>query len=491
MRHVLSKSTFMYGCQCPKRLALHKFRPDLRNPVDERQEAVFASGTDVGILARQLFRGGEDASPPDYFSYHISVAKTKELIEKGVPVIYEAAFQYEGLLCAVDILVKDGAEWKALEVKSSTSLQEQHIADAAFQYFVMVSSGLPVKEMNIVHVNREYIRNGPLDLQQLFMTIPVTDEVQEQFDSVRNKAAELKALVASKQIPDIDIGPHCYTPYGCDFTDYCWQHVPEDSVFDLAGNLAGKEWELYKNGIIRLLDIPAGQKLPKGATIQLEHYLSGEPLIDKAAVKNFLDTVIYPLWFLDFETFMNAVPEYDGTRPYQQIPFQYSLHLQKDHTSDVVHFEFLAEPGADPRKAFIESLLSHFSEKGTLVAYNAAFEMTVLKKLAFSFPEYASSIELLLSNVVDLMQPFRSKSYYHPEFKGSYSIKQVLPVLVPELSYNTLNVKDGTMAGTAFAMLKEVTDPVVAASLRKDLLEYCRMDTWAMVKILEKMRTLL
>jgi hypothetical protein len=318
----------------------------------------------------------------------------------------------------------------------------------------------------------------------------VTNSAIEQKESIRQKADELKALVAAKQIPEIDIGPHCFTPYECDFSNYCWQHIPEDSVFDLRGNTRGIEWELYKNGIIRLLDVPSDTALPTASLVQLRHYLSGEPLIDKLAIRQFLDALVYPLWFLDFETFMMAVPEYDGTNPYQKFPFQYSLHVLRDEKLEAEHFEFLAQSTGDPRKTFTESLLSHVGKAGSIVAYNSSFESGVMKSLAIDFPEYVSAIEALLPNVVDLMQPFRTKNYYHPEFKGSYSIKQVLPVLVPELSYENLNVRDGTMAGIAFAQLKNETDSQVIVKLRKDLLEYCKMDTWAMVKILEKLKLL-
>jgi hypothetical protein len=489
MPHLLSKSTYLYGCQCPKRLALHKLRPDLKNPPDPSQEALFTRGINVGHLARELFPGGVDAAPPNAYSYSVSVKKTAKLMAEGATVIYEAAFQHDGLLCALDILMKDDAGWQAYEVKSSTEVKDTHLEDAAYQYYVMRSAGLDVGSFHIIHINNTYVRNGPLDLRQLFTMVPVLDEVRSRMDFVHTKAEALKALVKSRQVPEAEIGPHCFEPYECDFTNYCWQHVPDGSVFDLAGNLRGKDWELYNKGVVRLLDIPADYDLPTDAALQLQHYRSGEPRIDRDAIRRFLDSLQYPLRFLDFETFIAAVPEFDGTRPYQQLPFQYSLHVSDDGIG-ITHHEFLADPHSDPRRHFAEALLDHLGGRGTIVAYNAAFEKSVLKKLVEQLPNFADDIQPLLEDFADLMQPFRSRNYYHPEFKGSYSIKEVLPVLVPDLNYATLNIRNGGMAGEAYALLRDTTDPAEAAQLRSDLLAYCKMDTWAMVRILGKLREL-
>jgi len=217
----------------------------------------------------------------------------------------------------------------------------------------------------------------------------------------------------------------------------------------------------------------------------LDVYKSGEPLIDKEAIKEFIFDLNYPLYFMDFETFQPAVPLFDNSRPYQQIPFQYSIHYKKSEESELTHFEFIAEPGEDPREKFIKKLLEDTSAKGDIIVYNKAFEITRLKEIAKDFPACAEQIGERISRIKDLMIPFRQKHYYSPEMKGSYSIKAILPALVPELTYDELEIKEGGLASIAFESLWNETDMMIIAETREQLLEYCKLDTLAMVKILE------
>ncbi|MCY7411201.1 MAG: DUF2779 domain-containing protein, partial [Chitinophagales bacterium] len=305
--------------------------------------------------------------------------------------------------------------------------------------------------------------------------------------TIAQKATELKTMVAAKKIPEVDIGPQCYDPYACDFTNYCWSHIPDDSVFELRGRTNGVQYELYKSGIVKLLDIPSETHLPAAAAFQLAHYLSGEEYLDRVALREFLNSFSYPIWFLDFETYSTAIPELNNTKPYQQIPFQYSLHVLKENSSAPDHFEFLADPSIDPREPFMQHLMSHLGESGSIVAYNSPFENSRLKETAIAFPKYTQIVEATSSRFVDLMKPFRSRKYYHPNFYGSYSIKDVLPVMVPELSYENLEVNEGGMASLTFLKMREEKDDVVNEQHRKNLLEYCKMDTFAMVRIFEKL----
>ena len=487
-RHILSKSTFMKGCQCPKALWLYKHKPELRTEVSDQQQTIFDQGTNVGKLAEQLFPKGVDARPENTFAYQQSVVDTQKYILEGHKVIYEAAFQYDQVLAALDILVCNRGRWKAYEVKSSTSVSDAILQDAALQYYVITQSGLPLVDFSIVYINNEYVREGDLDVQELFVIESVLEQILELQPMIAAKIPELKRVAKLAEVPKRDIGPHCSDPYGCDFMEHCWQHIPEDTVFDLRGHSGGsRAFELYEQGILLLNDIPDDFKLNTSQQIQVTAHKTGEPVINRAALEEFLDQIEYPLYFMDFETFQSAVPEYDGTRPYQQIPFQYSVHRLDAQEAELVHFEWLGESGTDPRKDFIENLLGVMGNTGSVVTYNSSFEKGRLCELAIRFPRKAKTIESLQERIIDLMSPFRSKHYYLPIMKGSYSIKQVLPALVPELSYDDLEIGNGGLASFTYYQLQYEKEVAVVEKTREALLRYCELDTLAMAKILEKL----
>jgi Domain of unknown function(DUF2779) len=476
----------MYGCQCTKRLFLHKHKPKLRNPRDEQQQAIFDAGTSVGELARQLFKGGIDASPPDFFSWPVSIKKTQALIARGEDIIYEAAFQYEGVLCVLDILVKQGKHWYAFEVKSTTSAKEQHIQDAALQYYVLTNSGLPLQDISVIFLNNQYVRRGDLEIHHLFTTESVLESVVARQESIAIKIQELKALLAQRIEPLIGIGPHCFDPYECDFTGHCWSHMPkENSVFDLA---RGPGWKLYAEGYKHLNEIPETYEMNETAHMQLVHHRSGEVHTDREALQQFLKPLTYPLYFLDFETMMPGIPAYDESRPYQQIPFQFSLHVQQKEEAAIKHHEFLGDGINDPRPQFVEALLEQIGPSGSILCYNMSFEKSRIKELAELYPQHADTLLAMNERIVDLMIPFQQRMYYHPEFKGSYSIKAVLPVLIPSLRYHDLLIQEGGMASLVYSQL-HIQNKTTAEIQRQALLDYCRMDTFAMVKILEYLKS--
>ena len=223
---------------------------------------------------------------------------------------------------------------------------------------------------------------------------------------------------------------------------------------------------------------------------QVESHINSKTFINEEAVKDFVNEIKYPIYFMDFETFMPAVPLFNNSRPYQQIPFQYSLHYKKNKNSGLEHFEFLAEASGDPRLPFIKKLLNDTKEDGTILVYNKAFEITRLNEISRNFPEFNKEIDERINRIVDLMTPFQKRHYYTPEMKGSYSIKYVLPALVPEMNYNELEIKEGGTASIAFESLFYETDLFKTEEIRKNLLEYCKMDTLAMVEILEKLKKL-
>ncbi|MEI6682461.1 MAG: DUF2779 domain-containing protein [Bacteroidota bacterium] len=442
----ISKSGFIRGVKCQKSLYLHYNQPEDRDEPDEGRQNLFNSGHDVGRLAQQLFPGGIDASRGEPANYTENIAFTAELIQDGCPVIYEAAFGDGETLCYLDILVKEGDQWQAYEVKAATRIKEYHLQDASFQYFVMKSSGLAVKDFSMIHLNNRYIRQGALDLSSLFHIEPVTRTIMRRQKAVAENLASLQQMLAAGTIPGITMGPQCYRSYPCDFIEFCLKdHIAAESPGD---------------------PFPANR--------------------NQDELDAFRDKLEYPLYFMDFETFMPAVPLYENTRPYQKLAFQYSLHVVDTPGGTLRHYEFLSTPPADPRPAFIVSLLGRLGNRGSILVWNQSFEKTILREVGRDFPEFQPGIFPLFTRVADLMVPFRRKYLYTTEMNGSHSLKAVLPAIVPELSYASLGISDGGAACMAYEALFTEPDPEVLRSIRRDLLEYCKLDTLSMVRILEK-----
>ena len=335
--HLLSKSSFLKGLQCEKGLYLYKHHYDWADELSDSTLAVFETGHNVGRLAQELFPGGCNAEIDDPSKTEERVRLTKEFIDSGCKVIYEAAFLYDGVLVIADIMVRRGKKWKVYEVKSTTSVKDVHFPDAAVQYYVISNCGLDVTDVSIVYINNKYIRHGELDVPELFSIQSVWTEVLEMQYAVEEKIKSFKKLLAKKEIPTVDIGTYCSDPYACSFLGYCWKDVPQNSVFDIGGMQAKKKFALYGDGIVSLMDIPVDYPLNASQYLQVESYRNKTTHIDKKAVREFLDSLSYPLYFLDFETINPAVPLFDNSRPYQQITFQYSLHYMETPGSETQH----------------------------------------------------------------------------------------------------------------------------------------------------------
>ena len=446
-KHILSKSSFLKGCQCQKALYMSKHNRGLKEESDTALQAIFAKEKKVGELAQQLFPGGVDCTPVSAFEFQEAVVRTREEIAKGTKVIYEAAFQYDGVLAALDILVKDKSGWKVYEVKSSTSVTETYELDATIQYFAITNSGIALKDISIVHINNQYVKEGLIDVHELFTIASVKERVLELLPGIPAKVAELKAVLSMDKIPDMDIGPHCNSPYSCDFAGHCWEHIPDYSVFNIARLTETRKFELYKKNIINFIDIPDDYPLNENQWMQVKSELNNTTTIDKKKIKEFLNDLHYLQYFMDFETFSTTIPVFDKSKPYQQLVFQYSLHILPSAKGELQHKEFLAEAnGTDPRIPFIEKLITDCGTTGDILVYNIGFERGKLSDLALSFPKYKVAINNIIARLKDLMIPFQQRWYYTPAMQGSYSIKKVLPALVPVMSYSNLNIQEGTTA---------------------------------------------
>ena len=487
-----SKSRYCLGWQCQKLLWLSKYHPELRED-DPSLQARFEAGNEVGDLAMGLFREyTELTSFKEDGSLDLDKMRlyTMECIEKGVENICEASFNFDGLYCAVDILHKENGGYAIYEVKSSTHESHIYSVDIAYQKYVLENCGIKVTGTYLVCIDSQYVRGKELDITKLFKIIDVSDGVDEEYPSVPARLAEAKATYASKTEPCIDIGRHCRDPYECQYWKYCTSHLPTPSVFDLYRIQFNKALGLYYSNKTSFADLLEDGSITNPTQLrQMLHNVYDQPdHIDKKEIRKFLDTLSYPLYFLDFETMQAVVPEFEGTRPYQQIPFQYSLHYIEYEGGPLHHKEFLAESGEDPRRAIAESLCRDIPADVCVTAYNKGFECVRIKELAADFPDLADHLLNIQNNIKDLLDPFRTGLYYNKNMGGSFSIKSVLPSMFPNdpsLDYHNLDqVHNGTEAMSIFPKIKDM--PLEQQQeARKNLLKYCELDTFAMVKVFE------
>lgn len=481
----LSKSKYCNGLQCKKMLWLYKNKPEEKEEVNN--QSVFDNGNDVHEVARKLL--GEDINIAFNEDLTQMIKDTKEVMKQEKVIITEASFSYENNFCSVDILKKEGNTYEIYEVKSSTELKDVYVDDVSYQYFVLTSLGLKVEKCYVAILNNRYVRKGKLDLNQLFKKIDVTDEVVSKQAQVKQMIKDMNKYMEQKKEPQDDIGIHCFKPYKCPFFKYCTRHLPERNIFEINEINVNEKLKLYVEGIVSLEDL-LKEDISNEAKQHIEYELyDKEDYIDKKSIKEFLNTLSEPLYFLDFETFALPIPKYDGTRPYQQVPFQYSLHYIEE--GKLYHKEFLAESGVDPRKLIAESLVRDIPKNVPVLAYYMSFEKGRIKELAETFPDLKDHLMSIHDNIKDLIVPFKNRSYYAKGMHGSASIKYVLPAMFPNdesLNYKNLElVHNGDEAMNIYARLGEYPKEE-KEYIRERLLKYCELDTYAMVKIYEKLK---
>jgi len=481
---LLTKSKFMAGLQCPRYLWIYVNDPGRIPPPDPVTQHTFDQGHEVGDLAKKLFPGGIDLSN---CGFKEMLSETSAKLADSKP-IFEAAFQCNQLYARVDILYPTPDGWDIVEVKSATDVKEENIADVAFQKHVVQGCGINVARCHLMHINRDYVKQGEIDPAGLLISEDITEKVAEVSGGVADMVEDMLQTIAG-DCPDVVIGRLCDSPYGCPLKDECWAVMPEHPVTDLY-RIGAKMDELLKRGITAIADIPPDFKLNEKQLIQKSCVECGRPHVDPDEIDTFLSGLTYPHYFLDFETFATAIPMFDGTRPYQNIPFQFSLHTVAGQGAEPKASRFLYRGSGDPRPEFIAALKRDLGMGGTVIVFNQSFEEGVLKKLAETFPDYAEWIEGVTSRMADLIVPFRNFHYYHPAQCGSASLKHVLPA-VTGIGYNDLSINNGQIASirymeASFGGLPEEARNNVYA----DLLEYCGQDTFGMVCIVEGLRKL-
>jgi len=481
-----SKSNFVLGLECEKSLYLKKNNPELGDPISLQSQNIFDMGNRIGVFAQQLFPGGIDVRE-NCSSRDDKIEKTQQFIEDGEQILYEAGFSYKNMYCFVDILVKIGDGWFIHEVKSSTKISKNHIKDISFQYYILKKCGLNIKGVFITHINNQYKRKQKLLINKLFKSISVFEKVLENQELVEAKVNHFFNVLNYNEIPQTKIGSHCTSPHPCIFKSYCWKEIPSYSIFDISRLSSSDKWHLYNRGIVNLEQIPNDFQLSKRQKTEIDCYLNDKIVVDKKNLSDFLDRLSPNIYFLDFETFQSAIPKLEGTNPYQQIPFQYSAHYL-DEKQNITHFEFLSTNIEDPREEFILSLINDLRYPGDILVYNISFEKQRLQELCIAFPDYSSLLNDIIDRMVDLIIPFKNGWYYSPKMKGKNSIKNVLPALVPGFSYQDLEINNGILASQSFLNLSRLEDQKEIDKTRNNLLEYCKLDTLAMVKIFEVLK---
>lgn len=478
----LSKSKFLSGLQCHKRLYLEIHQPALATPPDASMQAILDMGTEIGVLAQQCFPGGVLVKA-GFRQREAAVAETAGLLQDPtIPAIFEGAFEYDGVLVRVDILerVKTGSgespSWRLIEVKSSTRVKDVHLDDLSIQSAVVQGSGVNLEATCLMHINTGYrYDGGVVDLQALFSVEHISEAVAARRTLVSERLAAMKAMLSGAEAPMIEPDQHCHSPYECPFWTHCTKDKPPRWIYHLPGK---KEMvsQLVRQGVTTIDEIPEGARLSDAQQKVKRNveWVSSE-------LGSLLRSLRYPIHHLDAETVMLAVPRFPSTRPYQALPVQWSNHIELE-SGEVMHQEFLHTEASEPRRRWAEALIESLGEKGSIVVYSG-YEEVLIRQLADMFPEFKSALREIGKRLWDLL-PVIKDHYYHPAFNGSYSIKSVLPAVVPSLGYGDLAIQEGGHAAAEYRRMVFVeTDWVERETIREALLRYCARDTLAMVEL--------
>ena len=485
----ISKSDYVLGIKCPNAIWFKKYRKDLEA---EKNQAVLDNGTAVGELACDRFPGGVRITAKPWED--VAITQTKSAISDNKPFIYEATLSTDtGEYCAVDILRNNNdGTWDIIEVKSTTEPHDYHYIDASFQRYVFTKCGINVRNCFIMTLNKEYVRHGDLDLEQLFALHDVTADLQN-IETVQHEIERIRTVLDGPELGIAISKTKCTknTFYECPYKNHCWRNVPQYSVFDaFKGTMADKVYSEYGADLSNIpVDVRANQSHPG----DIEAFLDNVDVINKDTLRDFTNQLRWPLYYLDYESIMSAVPMFDNSRPYQQICFQFSLHVQRTPGAELEHYEYLHnESGTDPRPGLIKKLIETIGDAGSVIVYNQIFEQGRNTEMARDFPEYAEQLMAINNRMLDLLIPFRARGLYRPCQNGSASIKQTLPAFVPEMSYENLWIHNGDEASKNFMdfmtgkQTSEQTKEMMA-----NLHEYCGQDTMAMVRLLDVIQGIL
>ena len=483
----LSKSRYTSGIRCEKLLWLDCYHRELAN--DLNNSSVLENGNEVGNLARGLF--GEYTLIDFNKGLDSMILDTKKLLNDKPNIICEASFCYDGNFCSIDILKNDKDGVEIFEVKSSTEIKDIYIDDISYQTWVLKKCGLNIKKSCIVYVNSQYVKSGKFDIKKYFKIKDVSDIIRV---NVFDNTIRFKNILDNTCEPNIDLSKSCHNPYDCPYFQYCTRDLPRPNVFDVGCSVRfSSKLDKYYNNLITYHDILDSGGFNDRACEQMLFEINNlPPKINRECIRSFLDKITYPIYFLDFESYQASIPTIDGTKPYQQICFQYSLHYYLEDGGKLFHKDFLSDDyDGNPMYGLCERLCHDIPTDSCILVYNDSFEKTRLKEMADLFPEFREHLLNIKNNIIDLFPIFKKHDYYVKEMNGSASIKKVLPALFPNdssLDYHNLNqVHKGDEASYAYLSLKDL-DLDKREELRYNMLKYCELDTFAMVKIYDKLK---
>lgn len=486
----LSKSQYGKGLKCPKALWLYRHKSDLADKVSDFQQNIFNHGKEVGALATKLFPNGIMIEE-DYKHQEEALAHTKDVFTKGPEALFEAAFQYENVLVRVDILEKNNdGTWNLIEVKSTNDVEpDSHHDDVAIQKWVLVNCGVKIKNAYLMHLNREYIRNGELDLEKLFVRKNLDEEIKSNIEQIESKLEFFQAILNQNKAPEELIGSRCKNPYVCEFKGHCWDVAKAGTIHTLSRISDKKRHALMDLGIEMISQIPKDFELSANQLVEYQTAVKDDVHIELNKIQDSLEELKYPLYFLDYESVAYAIPRYSGSWPHKQLISQYSLHKVNKGGEKAEHKEFIFDLAADPNTAVATALAKDIPDDGgTVIVYHKTFERDRTLQLADSVPEFADHLRLIVDRMWDLETPFAKRWYWDPKFNGSSSIKNVLPVFAPLYSYKDLEIQKGDLAQLRYSqMIQLPNSSPERAAIRNALLKYCERDSLAMVLILKEL----
>ncbi len=481
----LSKSKYLSGLQCEKRLWLEVNDPEKAPEITESQQRLFDQGKEVGIHAQRYFGEGY-LIDKDRLRIYECIEETRKAIATDESIIFEATFVYDNTVVMADIIKRNEDDsWDIIEVKSATRVKDEYIPDLAVQRYVLEGSGLRINKTHIMYINKECVYP---DLSNLFVIGDVSDRVENIIHEVSGNIRAFNNVILLENEPEVVIGPHCDSPYTCPFKEYCWQDIGNKSVFGIPKLEHERKLELRERGILLLKQLPQDYPLTPNQQKYIDWMLNGQIEIDHKGIRKRLSGLEYPIHFLDFETDSSPIPRLNGTRPFEQIPFQFSCHILYEN-GDLEHVEYLHTDLTDPRVPLVESLVNCIKERGSVVVYYAPFERGVLTGIAAAFPRYTGYLNSVIERLYDQLEIIK-RHYRHPDFGNSNSLKSVLPVLIPELGYEELDVREGNQAQAVWNIMIRTEDAREKERMIEALRAYCKTDTLAMVEIHRLLRSI-
>jgi len=487
----LSKSQYTKAKKCLKSIWLYRHNRELADPVTDFQQNIFDQGTEVGVLAQSYFPEGVLISET-YKETEQALISTKKAISENAPYIFEAAFMFDDILIRIDVLKNnfDGT-WDLVEVKSTNSVTPKaHYDDVALQKYVLLNSNIKVSQSYLMHLNRDYKKQGELDVQKLFHLEPLDAEIQPNLEEVPDYIELTRAHLSCSKPSDELIGSKCNSPYVCEFKSHCWKDATPDSVHKIGRINNKKRHELMDLNLTKISETPDDYKWSVNQQIEVTCHKTNDIHLELEKVRNHLDELTYPLYFLDYESVAYAIPRFDGAWPHKHHITQYSLHIQKFPGAPLKHTDYLHNENSNPAESLATKLLNDIPDDGgSIIVYHKTYERDRTKELADELPEQSKALLGLIDRMWDLEVPFAKRWYWDKDFEGSSSIKKVLPVFAPEFSYKDLEIQNGALAQLEYSRMIEMSSGTEREQLRAALLKYCERDTLAMVKILESLVT--